>query len=274
MRVNYKVAKTWNELNDWQIKMIGYFMFQNRDKETELTFSKQLVIVVLFLVKPTFKNFIKLFVLLYNHPFSDLLPYADFLFDKQNTLTRFPKSIKVGKFPFRKTLYGPATRLANVTIEELSYADTFYYKWGTTKDLNDLHRLAAIFYRSKSKFPIPEDERVPFNSLVLEANADKTDFIPMHVKFMIAKAYEGCRENFIKRNPHVFPQRKTTEGEEPVEKKPKPYRPFSKIIDSFAMDEVQIFGNHQQVEKVYAPKFLSIYEESIKRQNERERQRK
>jgi hypothetical protein len=39
------------------------------------------------------------------------------------------------------------------------------------------------------------------------------------------------------------------------------------------MDEVQIFGNHQQVEKVFAPKFLSIYEESIKRERIKERQR-
>jgi hypothetical protein len=82
---------------------------------------------------------------------------------------------------------------------------------------------------------------------------------------MIAHAYYGCRQNFINRHL-TYSHRKAVEGGEKPPEKPKPYQPFSKIIDAFAMDEVQIFGNHQQVEKVFAPKFLSIYEESIKRE--------
>jgi len=164
--------------------------------------------------------------------------------------------------------------LANVTIEELSYADTFYYKWITENNPDDLHRLTAILYRPASARPSQDDVRIPFSSLSLENNSRITDAIPLPVKFMIAHAYSGCRQNFINRHPNVFPQRKPVEGEEDkAPAKPKPYQPFSKIIDSFAMDEVQIFGNHQAVEKVFAPKFLSIYEESIIRERQKERQR-
>jgi hypothetical protein len=114
-----------------------------------------------------------------------------------------------------------------------------------------------------------------FSNLLLEKNAKNTDAIPLPIKFMIAHAYQGCRQNFINANPSVFPQKRVVEEEEEKKsEKPKPYQPFSKIIDSFAMDEVQIFGNHQQVEKVFASKFLSVYEESIKREREKERQRK
>ena len=224
--------------------------------------------------KPSFKNIIKSVVLLSQVPYSELEQYTNFIFDQKELLTRFPNKIKTGRWPFRKTVYGPAARLANTSIEELSYADTFYYKWATDNDPNDLHRLTAILYRPASSKPNPEDLRLPFSNLLLENNSKNTDGIPLPVKFMIAHAYQGCRQNFINRHPNVFPQKKIAEDEpesKPV--KPKPYQPFSKIIDAFAMDEVQIFGNHQQVEKVFAPKFLSVYEESIIREREKERQR-
>ena len=200
--------------------------------------------------------------------------WSDFVFDKKELLTRFPNQIKVGRWPFRRVIYGPAPRLANVTIEELSYADTFYYKWSTENDLNDLHRLTAILYRPKADKPSQDDARKPFSTLILEANARLTDGIPLHIKFMIAHAYAGCRQNFINRNPNVFPKPpKLEEGAEPQPlKKPRPYQPFSKIIDSMAMDEIQVFGNHQQTEKVYASKFLAVLDESIVRNKEKERQ--
>lgn len=276
MRIDFKIPQKWNELTEWQVKAIGRFMFTARNEQTETKFFKQVVLSILIVPKPTFKNIIKSVVLLSQVPFSELEQYTAFVFDQKELLTRFPNQIKIGRWPFRKTVYGPAARLANTTIEELSYADTFYYKWMTEKDLNDLHRLTAILYRPThwNIRPSLEDKRIPFSSLALESNSRITDAIPLPVKFMIAHAFYGCRQNFINRHPNVFPPKKVVEGEaEAPPRKPKPYQPFSKIIDAFAMDEVQIFGNHQQVEKVFAPKFLSIYEESIKREREKERQR-
>jgi hypothetical protein len=273
MRINFKIAQHWNDLSEWQIKAIGRFMFTSRNEQTETVLFKKVLLFILLLSKPNLTNIVKSVVLLLQVPFSELEQYTAFVFDQKELLTRFPNQIKIGRWPFCKKVYGPAPRLANTTIEELSYADTFYYKWMTENNPDDLHRLTAILYRP-SREPTLEDKRIPFSSLTLESNSRITDAIPLPVKFMIAHAYYGCRQNFINRNPNVFPQKKAVEGEEEKKpEKPKPYQPFSKIIDAFAMDEVQIFGNHQQVEKVFAPKFLSIYEESIKREREKERQR-
>lgn len=275
--INYPIAQRWNDLSEFQIRTIGKFMFNSRNEQVETKLFKRIILSVLLVPKFTFINVIKSVVILSQVPFSELEQYTAFVFDENELLTRFPLKIKIGRWPFRKVVFGPAPRMANCTIEELSYADTFYYRWITEKNTDDLHRLTAILYRPKAEQPVKSDVREAFSSLLLEQNSHLTDKISFPVKFMIAHAYSGCRQNFINRHKNVFPQKKKAdpeEGEEVKPEKPKPYYPFSKIIDAFAMDEVQIFGNHQQVEKVLASKFLSVYDESIVRQRERERNKK
>lgn len=272
--INLPIPNKWNDLTDFQIRMIGRFMFNNLNVQVETVLLKKIMLSILIVPKPTFRNIIKSVIYLSQVPFSELEQYTDFIFDKKQHLTVFPIFLKLGRWPWSKKVYGPGARLSNVTIEELSYADAFYYKWVTEKDVNDLHRLCAILYRPKAKNPDINDVRIPFSSLRLDKNATLTDRISLERKFMIACAFEGCREVIINRHPNVFPRKKITEGEEPKkETKPKPYQSLSKIIDALAMDEVQIFGNHQQTEKVYASKFLAVYEESIIRQREKERNR-
>lgn len=268
------VPQHWNDLTEWQIKAVGRYMFNSRNEQVDTKVFKRVLISILIVPRPTFRNILKSVIYLSQVRFRDLEQYTDFVFDKKELLTRFPEQIKIGRWPFRKVVFGPATRLANITIEELSYADAFYYKWELEKNIDDLHRLTAILYRSSlwNRSPYLTDRRIPFSSLLLESNSRITDNISLPVKFMIAHAYYGCRQNLINRHPNVFPQKKITEGDENKKpEKPKPYQPFSKIIDSFAMDEIQVFGPHQEVEKILAPKFLSVYEESIKREREKER---
>jgi hypothetical protein len=274
MRIDYNIPQTWNKLTEWQVSAIGRYMFNSRNEQVDTRLFKTALMCALIVPKITVKNVLKSVLFFSQVPFSEFEQYTNFVFDEKELFTRFPKSLKVGRWPFRKVVFGPAPRMANSTIEELSYADTFYYKWATEKNTDDLHRLTAILYREKSNTINPEDKRKPFSSLVLESNSMITDKIPLHIKFMIAHIYAGCRQNFINRNPNVFPQRKASEEEEAKPKKQKPYQPFSKIIDSFAMDEIQIFGNHQQVEKVYAGKFLTLFDSSIVRQREIEQRRK
>lgn len=274
MRIDFTIPQKWNDLTDWQVRAIGRFMFSSGGEQRDNEFFKKTMLSILIVPRPTVRNIIKSVVLLSQVPFSELEQYTDFVFDKKELMTRFPDRIKVGRWPFRKTVYGPAMRMANSTIEELSYADTFFYKWATENNPDDLHRLTAILYRPAGSGSTPEDKREPFSSLLLEKNSKLTDKIPLPVKFMIAHAYGGCRQNFINRYKNVFPQpKKEDEETEKKPEKPKPYQPFSKIIDAFAMDEIQVFGSHQQVEKVFAPKFLSVYDESIVREREKERMR-
>ncbi|MEZ0182661.1 hypothetical protein AB9T89_10475 [Flavobacterium oncorhynchi] len=268
MRINFKIAQKWNDLTEWQVKSIGLYMFNSRNEQVSSRVFKTFIMGILLVPKFKLKYILKSIYFFTQIPLSEFEKYTDFVFDQKELFTRFPKKIKVGRWPFRKVVFGPAPRMANSTIEELSYADTFYYKWAIDQDVNDLHRLTAILYRPKSKTNNPEDVRSAFSPLTLEQNSFITDPIPLHIKFMIAHVYAGCRQNFINRNTNVFPIQKKSENSEKEEKKRKPYMPFSKIIDAFAMDEVQIFGSHQQVEKVYASKFLQIYDASIAKQRE------
>lgn len=265
--LKYNIVQKWNDLTEFQVKAIGKYMFNSRNEKVESRLFKTAIVAILLVPKLTLKKVFKSVYFFTQIPFSEFEQYTNFIFDEKELFTRFPNSLKVGRWPFRKTLYGPAVRMANSTIEELSYADTFYYKWSLENDLLDLHRLTAILYRPKSKVYNMDDMRTAFSALGLEKNSTLTDKIPLHVKFMIAHIYAGCRQNFINRNRNVFPASKEkVDTERPV--KQKPYMPFSKIIDSFAMDEVQIFGSHQQVEKVYAGKFLSLFDAAIVRQRE------
>jgi hypothetical protein len=268
IEMHFTFATKWNDLTDWQIRMIGKFMFQNRDAEVEKTFLRSLIVVILAIPRPTLKSIIKATILLCSRPLSEMRAAADFVLDETQELTRFPETIFINKWAPRKriTVFGPSARLANVTINELSFADTFFYRWEKDRDIMDLHRLTAILFRPNGTGATDEDMRAPFSKLLLGKNALITDRIPLHVKYMIAKAYKGCRNNFIEKHPNVFPKRRPSENED----KPRPYQPFSKIIDSFAMDEIQIFGTHQQVEKVLAPDFFKVFDESIRIQRERE----
>jgi hypothetical protein len=268
MRIDYTVPQKWNDLSDWQLRMIGHFLFLNHKDETDKSLFRHVFLFILFLPKPSFWNLWKLAVLLFKFSFKELEHYTDFIFDKKQLLTRFPRHIKVGRFPFRKKLYGPADRLANVTISEFSYADTFYDKWIRDGETDELHRLTAILYRPKSKTPNQEDLRTKFSSLTLGNNSKTTDHIPLHIKYMIAHCYQGCREIIVNRHPNVFPKRKIIEGQEDSVVKRKPYQTFSKIIDSMAMDEIQVFGTHQETENIFVPKFLQIFEAKIIKQKQ------
>lgn len=268
--VNFSIKQRWNDLTEFQVKSIGHYMFNSRNEKVESRLFKTAIIGILLVPKFTLKNILKSIYFFTQIPYSEFEQYTNFIFDEKELFTKFPQKIKVGRWPFRKVLYGPSPRMGNSTIEELSYADTFYYKWSVENDENDLHRLTAILYRPKSRVFNAEDKRSPFSSLILDQNSKITDRIPLNLKFMIAHIYAGCRQNFINRNRNVFPQSEQEDGNNETIKS-KPYQPFSKIIDSFAMDEVQIFGNHQQVEKVYAGKFLALFDAAIVRDKERER---
>lgn len=261
MRIDFYPAKKFNELNEWQLSIIGKVLCS--DKAIEKKSYQFLLVVVLFLEKITFKNCIKLFFLLLRVPFSQLKQYTDFIFDESDSLTNFYKKIKVGN----KVLFGPSSRLSNITIQELAYADAFYYNWMTKSDPKDLQRLVACLYRPAGSTSNENDKRKSFDKLQLPKNAELTDKIPISKQYIIALAFQGTRRLFISRYKNIFPEPPEEDEENPKPKKQQPYQSFEKLIQSMAMDEIQVFGNLQQVEKTNAVQFLEIYDELIYRQN-------
>jgi hypothetical protein len=95
-------------------------MFNSRNEQTETKLFKKVVLSILIVPKSNLTNIVKSVILLLK---SHFWAWAIHRFCLWSKLCRFPNQIKIGRWPFRKTVYGPAPR--NTTIEELSYADTF-----------------------------------------------------------------------------------------------------------------------------------------------------
>lgn len=268
MDIRINVAQKWNELNDWQLSIIGRILYNDKALNKPLFYN--VLVFILLLRKPGLKNFFQTLPYLIKVPFAYYKPLAEFIFDEAESLNKFPPHFTVRTGWFKKVkLFGPAARLSNITIEELSYADTFYYNWITQGKDDDLRRLVACLYRPEGTGSSETDPRCSFDKLLLPKNSELTDKIPMHLQYIIALAFQGTRRSFQSRYTWIYPAPtpKHEEVEEnPIPKKQKPYQPFSKIAQSMAMDDVQVFGTLQQTNKTNAVEFLEIYNELLHRQ--------
>ena len=273
-RTDIFVARKWNELNDWQLSIIGRILYN--DKALEKPFFRNILVFVLILNKPGFFNLLKAFYLLTMVPFSDLMHHTNFIFDEGDNLNRFLPKIKVKRkiFPgiYRTTvLYGPAVRLSNIITEELSYADTFYYNWTTKGNNDDLRRLVACLYRPSGSGSTKLDPRDEFQKLLLPQNSNLTDLIPMHLQYVIGLSYQGTRRGFQAKYKKIFPVKLKSEDpeEKEIPKKASVYQPFSKIAQAMAMDDVQIFGTLDQTNRSNAIEFLETYNELLIRESKK-----
>lgn len=271
MRVDIYIPQKWNDLTPFQLKLIGRVLYSKT--EFEKKFFRQIMVAIVFIPKVRFIHFWKLFLILREVGFDGILHFADFIFDDNDLLTKFPESFTVKKSWFRKVkLYGPAIRLQNITINELSYADAFYFNWIQESKEDDLRRLVACLYRPAGNKTIETDIRKPFDKLLLPKNSELTDKISLSDMYTVALAYQGSRETFKKRYPYVFPKPAKSEEDEaskPKKDKPIKYTPFSKLVNSMAMDEIQVFGNINQTETANAMQFLELYNETLLRQSKR-----
>jgi hypothetical protein len=264
MRIDITVPTKWNELTPFQLKLIGRLLYSK--KEFEKKFFRQLLATVIFIPKFRFIHFWKFFLILREVGFDGIIQYADFIFDENDALTKFPEFYKVG----RTKLYGPGERLQNISINELSYADAFYFNWINKSDEKDLQRLVACLYRPAGTNNQESDIRKPFNKLLLPKNAELTDRIALSDMYIIALAYQGSRETFKKRYPYVFPKPLKSEEEETIKpNKPIKYTPFSKLVNAMAMDEVQVFGTISETENANAMQFLELYNETLLRESKK-----
>lgn len=271
MRIDFTPPKKWDDLTEWQSDRIGDLLFRNEQQEKKLF--KYALVFIVFLPKPSFINVLKAIILFVNIPLDELVEYTDFIFDNKQYMTRFRPCFKVRTGCFKKIkLYGPSSRLANISIQELSYADTFFFNWITLNQDIELHRLCAVLYRPSDASATEVDKRKKFNKLLLADNARLTDKIPLHQKYMIALAYQGTRQLLGERHPIIFPKSKEKSTVE--HKKRKSYSPFTNIINSMVLDEVQPFGALEATEAANAHQFLEIYAERLLRDSKRSKPQK
>ena len=241
------VAKSWNELNDWQIQEIAHLYLNTPVDKFHEGYKK--MIFILFQKENTGKGLFNLHKIIQNVPLSELEKYARFLKEKRDFYT----------FPDIPGLIKPSPRLGNITVRQFSTIDTFFYHWNQDRSLINLKRLVASLYRIKKKFDdldLPEVDAITRN-------------IPVKKMEAVALAFLFTRYLISDQFPIIFPKQNEDEDEgkklQPIfAKKDRIFVPFDKIIIGMSMDELQPLGKKQDINSVRIYEFLSVLTESIK----------
>lgn len=242
MSKKINVAKTWHELNDWQIQEIAHaYMTTDPDKFDETYFQ---LILILFQQKKGFLKNLKLQILLRNIPISILEPFARFLLLKP----------EIYKFPEIKGLKKPADRIGDLTIKQFSVVDTLFHQWYEDKSDIKLKKLVASLYRFGSIF----------NSQELPRIAKVTSKISRKKMLQIAFSYMNVRRYITDRYKVIYPVPEKEESEaKPVFKKLNSYTPFSKVITGMALDELKPLGNLRECNNTLVYDFHDTLTETI-----------
>lgn len=254
MSLNFNIATSWNELNEFQRRKISNLIFNSKSGEKGIYFA---VIYYLFCPNPWhswkgFNQIRKFYKLIKIVPMSEYLPFSKFIFEKLS-LTKFPKFVKIDGIKY----YGPADRLSNITIEELNFAYRFYYEWMAEKDPSALDRLITTIYRPQRKKK-RGDIREPFDQTTIMARGTIFPKLPEETKISIGLAFKGSIDHMFSKFPILFPPSKEKKSKE----KPK-YQSLVPMINAMFMYENQPFGPREATIKTNAYVFFDVSQETI-----------
>lgn len=244
MEGNVIVAKSWNQLNDWQLQEIAHLYLNTPVDDFAEAYAKMILIV--YQKSPDLKARLQLKRITDDVPITELAKHTGYLKDKNN-LYRFPEIPGVIK---------PADKIENISARQFSTIDTYFFKWNNERNLLNLKRLVATLYRLNDQY----------DDLDLKNVSMVTDRIPEKQMEAVALAYMFIRKHIEDQFPIVFPKTPETEEEKlrPVfKKKDSDFVPFDKALLAMAMDELQPLGKKQDVNNVRIYEFLSVMSESI-----------
>lgn len=162
--------------------------------------------------------------------------------------------------------YGPDSNFANMTIDELRYADNFFMK--AQVDANDdyIDALIAVMYRKASKQAEKNnaDKREVFDEFTVISRAKKLKKLPVGLKYYIFMWYKSNRAALELRYPYVFKR----DGKKPAPGQPKGFGPII-LATSGAK-----FGTYDQTKNVLAHVFLLSLNEDMRNAEEQNRKQK
>ena len=245
------VAKSWQELNTWQLQEIAHLYLNTKPEAFEKEFPK--MVFILFQKHRSILAKMKLQQLLSMVPFSELAPYGEFLLQTTNFHI----------FPEISGLIKPADRLSNITVKQFSFADKFFDDWEKDRTDLKLRRFVASLYRIKEEF----------DELDLSAVAKSTDNLTPKEREAIALTYLFCRIYIWNKFPVVFPKPNPDEEKvkSPKFQKAKEYQSFDKIILGLVFSEEKPLGTKEEANATRIYEFLNVLSESILRYKEKER---
>lgn len=244
MEGNITVARSWNQLNDWQLQEIAHLYLNTPVEDFAEAYIKMILIV--FQKSAELKDRLQLKRLTREIPITELEKHTRYLKEK-NDLYRFPEI---------PGLIKPADRIENISARQFSTIDTYFFKWNKDRTLLNLKRLVATLYRLREQY----------DDLDLKNVAIISDKISVKQMEAIALVYMFSRRNIEESFPIVFPKNDQTEEEklQPVfKKKDNAIVPFDRALLAMAMDEIQPLGKKQDINNVRIFEFLSVMSESI-----------
>ncbi|MFL9834988.1 hypothetical protein [Chryseobacterium terrae] len=242
--MNITVAKSWQELNEWQLQEIIDLYLHHLDANPEKTFEK--MIIILFQKKKGFWNRLRLWKIIKQVPISTLSEFGEFLLQPP----------KLHSFPEVENLLKPADRFGDLCIKQFSFMDQFFHQWMENKDDKALRRLCASIYR------LSED----FDEQSLAKISKYTDKLSVKERQVIGFTYLSCYHHLAEQFPKIYPKPKKTEEEK--ENTPKPVKkvhlPFSEIIINMVMnDETKSLGNFHETNKTRIYEFMNVFTKII-----------
>lgn len=240
-----EIAKSWNDLNNWQLQEIAH-LYLNTPVENFSEAYFQMIIII-YQKSNSNSDLYNWDKLRRNVPISELGKYTAFIKDKADFYS----------FPEISGLIKPADAIGDISVRQFSTIDTYFYFWNKERTNLNLKRLVASLYRIKDEY----------DDLDIIAVDEITRKIPIKQMEVIALAYLFTRNEISKTFPVIFPKQKKESEEKKLQpiftKKDDQFVPFDKIIIGMSMDELQPLGKKQDVNKVRVYEFLSVLSESI-----------
>lgn len=251
---NIKVARSWGELNEWQLQEIAHLYLNTSVEEFEGAYLK--MIFILFQRKKGFWANLRLSWILKEIPITKLSKHSKFLLEQTS----------LHSFPSISGLVKPADRIGNITSKHYSVCDAFFHQWEEDKSEINLRRFVASLYRLEDKF---DELKMPEVSKI-------TDTLSHKERQRIALAYKFVRIYIWEKYPVIFPKPKEKNTEEEklsptFGKKEQKYTPFDKVIMGLVYDEDKPLGIKKEANDTRIYEFLNILTESILRYKEKER---
>ncbi len=240
--MNITVAKSWKELNEWQLEEIVDLYLNSNEDNWEKTFEK--MIIILFQKKKGFWQRLKLWKLIKQVPITSLAEFAEFLLQPP----------KLHRFPEIPGLRKPADRLGDLSIKQFSYMDQFFHTWTDTKSDKFLRALCASIYRMGNNF----DEQ---NLTII---SEQTDKLSKKKRQVIGFTYMSCYQHIAGQFPVIYPKLKKSDQETEKHSIKAKFKPFSEMILNIVMnEESQPLGNLHQCNETRIYDFMNVFTQII-----------
>lgn len=191
IRHKYSLPETWNELSRKQLLHVSNLIFsKSRFYVTAMKITKHLSQIP-FIAFNWISDQDKVF----------LAKQFPWLIDFDQKLIPVNKIALTDQLiPEYRNYYGPAKNFDDLTVDEFHFADKLFIRYLQTRKPDDLNLFVSVLYRRKI-----HGHRVHFNNKTIEIRAARIAGWSSKVKLAIFLWYYGCKNEFIKNNPDLFP---------------------------------------------------------------------